>query len=78
MFKRVVGYRGFWKSVAVLGIIYTGVMFMIQWAFTGFDMDFKIINVNNVLVFILAGYIVGFSITYGKFWGKIKQQDHRK
>lgn len=76
MFKRVFAHKGFFKSVIVLGLVYSLVLFLIQWALRSFYSPF--LNLTNVLVALGAGFIAGIFISYGKFWGKLKQQDARK
>ncbi len=80
MFKRVISYKGFWKSVLILGIIYMLVLFFIQWAMVGFSSE--LFFAENLFLFIasflFAGFICGFTVSYGKFWGKLKQEDFKK
>ncbi|MFT5078177.1 MAG: hypothetical protein ACI836_000274 [Saprospiraceae bacterium] len=76
MFKRVITHKGFIKSVVLLGLIYAIVLFLLQWAFRSFYPPF--FNLRNVFFSFLAGLIAGLFISYGKFLGKLKQQDHRK
>jgi hypothetical protein len=76
MFKRVITHKGFIKSVVLLGLIYAIVLFLLQWALRSFYPPY--FNMRNVLISLLAGFIAGLFISYGKFWGKLKQQDHRK
>ncbi len=76
MFKRVISHKGFLKSVLSLGLVYGIVLFLLQWVFRSFHAPF--LNITNVLISLLAGLIAGLFISYGKFWGKLKQQDHRK
>lgn len=75
MFKRVITHKGFVKSVVILGLIYGVILFLLQWALRSFYVPF--FNITNVCFSILAGIIAGFFISYGKFWAKLKQQDHR-
>lgn len=77
MFKRVISSPGFWKSVFVLSIIYAVLFFIIQWAMIGMPMDVRLIQFKNILIFLSAGLVVGFSMSYGKFWGKLKQDDYK-
>lgn len=80
MFKRVIAYKGFWKSVAVLGLVYMLVLFFMQWAMVGFSNE--LFFEKNLFLFIVsfffAGFICGFAVSYGKFWGKLKQEDYKK
>ncbi|QIE60372.1 hypothetical protein G5B37_12600 [Rasiella rasia] len=78
MFKRIVTHKGYWKSVLVLSLVYGVIMYVIQWGFKGrwtgiFQASFKVLA-----VFVLGSFIVGFAITYGKFWRKLKEQEYRK
>ncbi|EDM43732.1 hypothetical protein SCB49_09080 [unidentified eubacterium SCB49] len=75
MFKRVITHKGFFKSALILGLIYGVVLFLIQWAFRGFYEPF--LNVKNVCYSLLSGIIAGLFISYGKFWAKLKQIDHK-
>ena len=80
MFKRVVSHKGFWKSAVILGFVYMMVLGLIQWAILGFSTE--LLFVQGLFYFIgallIAGFICGFMVSYGKFWGKLKQEDYKK
>lgn len=80
MFKRVISYKGFWKSVLILSLIYMLVLFLIQWAMVGFSnaLFFEKNLFLFIVSFLFAGFICGFTVNYGKFWGKLKQEDLKK
>ncbi|MGK0386496.1 MAG: drug/metabolite transporter (DMT)-like permease [Patiriisocius sp.] len=77
MFKRITGYKGFWRSVGMLTLAFAIVFFGVQWAFTGFNSGFLDVSLRTVLALLLGGFIYGFLMTYGKFWGKLKEKDHK-
>ena len=74
MFKQVIHHKGFWRSVAILTFAFAVVFFFLQWAFVGFSAGFLNVSLRTVVGFVLGGFIYGFSVTYGKFWGKLKQK----
>ena len=78
MFRRVISQQGFWKSVLIMSVVYLVILFLLQWAFTGFNTAFFEQSASRFLVFAVGGFIVGFAMTYGKFWGKLKRDDYRK
>ena len=75
MFKRVINHKGFLKFALLLSLVYGVVLFLVQWAFTGFYGPF--LNIKNLFFALLAGVVSGFFVSYGKFWGKLKQLDHK-
>ncbi|MDC7994402.1 hypothetical protein [Altibacter sp. HG106] len=79
MLQKVISHPGFWRSVILLGIIYMLVLFFLQWMFLGFDLRFLSARpVWVTLLVFLGGILVcGFSVTYAKFWAKIKRNEHR-
>lgn len=79
MFKRVVSHIGFWKSVAVLSLIYMVVLIIIQGISLGFSEIFleRLIAIKSIVTLLGAGVICGFAITYAKFWRKLKEQDYK-
>lgn len=78
MFKKILKYKGFWKSVLILSFGYLMILILIQWAFTGFSAGFfEKFTAQTVLLFLLGGFIVGFMVTYGKYWGKLKQEEFK-
>ncbi len=79
MFKRVVNYKGFWKSILFIGLLYLMVFLLVQ--FVAFPLDFmlqKIQTFSFVVILFGASFIAAFGSTYAKFWGKLKEQDYRK
>jgi len=80
MFTRVISYKGFWKSVFLMSVLFIAIYIPIMWAFDGFKADY-FLN-KNLLKFaftnLLAGLIYGFAVTYGKFWQKLKEEDYKK
>jgi hypothetical protein len=50
------------------------VFFLVQWAFVGFSAGFLNVSLRTVVALLLGGFVYGFSMTYGKFWGKIKEK----
>ena len=77
MFKRVITYRGFWRSVFALGLSFILLFIIFKWIIDGFKLSF--FTGDNGPIFFLgaaaAGFVYGFFVTYGKFWKQIKQQD---
>tara|TARA_B100001146_G_scaffold225125_1_gene246725 strand:- start:8042 stop:8284 length:243 start_codon:yes stop_codon:yes gene_type:complete len=80
MFKKVISHPGFWRSVLVLGVIYMVLLFALQWMFLGFDMRFLTARPiwMTILVFLGGIFLCGFSVTYAKFWAKIKHKEHTR
>lgn len=80
MFKKIISKKGFWRSVLLLGFIYAVLLFVIQWALIGFPPNFfSGINLLVVIAtFALVAFICGFSITYAKFFKKLKQDEYKK
>ena len=78
MFKRVITHQGFWKSVVVLSSIYAVIMYVIQWGLDGMWGQFFSARPIVLFVFVLGSFIVGFAMTYAKFWKKLKEQDYKK
>lgn len=80
MFKRVINTKGFWKSVLSLTIASAILFTIVKWAIEGFETAF--FTERNPFVFfvilILAGFIYGFLVTFGKFRSKLKENDKRK
>ncbi|GER60662.1 hypothetical protein [Patiriisocius marinus] len=77
MFKRVVTHKGFWKSVLFLTITAMVVLFVINWGLSGFGSEYFNGVFRKLLAFLVGGAIYGFTITYIKFWSKLKQQENR-
>jgi hypothetical protein len=80
MFQRIIKYQGFWKSVLFLTLMYLLIILVLQWFFTGFSSEFisTLLQSNKVWMLPIAGFIAGFMVSYGKFWGKLKREDQRK
>ena len=74
MFKQVIHHKGFWKSVVSLTLAFAVVFFFVQWAFVGFSAGFLNVSLRTVFALVLGGFVYGFSMTYGKFWGKLKEK----
>ena len=75
MFKEVISYNGFWKSVFTLELAFIVLFVVVKWAIEGFSMDF--FARQDPLLFwgglLVAGFIYGFLWTFGKFRKKIKE-----
>ncbi len=80
MFKRVINTKGFWKSVISLAIAFAIIFTIIKWAIEGFELAF--FTERNPVVFFLtllvAGFVYGFFVTFGKFRTKLKEIDSRR
>lgn len=80
MFKEVIGTKGFWKSVFSLALAFAIIFALIKWAIEGFDLSY--FDERNPIVFILtlmlAGFIYGFFVTFGKFRSKVKEKNSRR
>ncbi len=74
MFKEIINYKGFWKSVVTLAITFAFVFTLIKWAIDGFRSSF--FSEFDPLKFfggvLLAGFVYGFFVTFGKFRNKLK------
>ena len=77
MFKQVTSHKGFWKSVATLTLAFAVVFFFVQWAFVGFSAGFLNVSLRTVVALPLGGFVYGFLMTYGKFWGKLKEKANK-
>ena len=80
MFKRVLNTKGFWKSVISLALAFAVIFALIKWAIEGFEMAYFTERnpVFFVLTLLLAGFVYGFFVTFGKFRAKLKENDFRK
>ncbi|WP_347374161.1 hypothetical protein [Aequorivita sp. Q41] len=80
MFKKVINTKGFWKSVCFLAIAFAVVFALIKWAIEGFSMAY--FTERNPLMFIttllLAGFVYGFFVTFGKFRSKLREKESRR
>ena len=80
MFKKVLNHEGFWKSVVSLAIAFALVFTLVKWAISSFDIAF-FTQGDPVRFFagvLLAGFVYGFFVTFGKFRAKIKNQEHKE
>jgi hypothetical protein len=77
MFKNVLNHKGFWKSVISLAIVFAIVFTIIKWAIDGFSFSFITENdpIRFILGVILAGFVYGFFVTFGKFRNKLKNKE---
>lgn len=80
MFKKVINTKGFWKSVISLALSFAILFALIKWAIEGFEIAY--FTERNPMMFILtllvAGFIYGFFVTFGKFRSKLKEKELRK
>ena len=75
MFKKVTSHKGFWKSVATLTLaLCCCVLFDTMGLLLGFSAGFLNVSLRTVVALLLGGFVYGFSMTYGKFWGKLKEK----
>lgn len=75
MFNKVVGYKGFWKSVLVLGLAYAIVLALLFWGMRGFSSE--IFTPKFLIATLIAGGVVALGVSYGKFWRKLKEDEFR-
>lgn len=77
MFKDVLNHKGFWKSVISLTAAFAIVFTIIKWLIDGFSFSF--ITESNPVRFLLgvmlAGFVYGFFVTFGKFRNKLKNKE---
>lgn len=80
MFKRVINTKGFWQSVLWLAIAFAIIFTLLKWAIEGFEMAYFTERnpVMFILTLLLAGFVYGFFVTFGKFRAKLKENDLRK
>ncbi|MFT5238118.1 MAG: cation transporter-like permease [Flavobacteriaceae bacterium] len=79
MFKKVINHDGFWRSVVSLAIAFALLFILVKWAISGFESAF-FFQGDPVKLFsgvILAGFVYGFFVTFGKFRAKIKNQERK-
>jgi len=83
-FKKVVSTKGFWKSVAGMGIAFIVVYHIITMLFTfeGFRFgEYLELNLSEdrwmrfILGSLLSGFLYGFIITFGQFSIKQKKEE---
>ena len=77
MFKQVIHHKGFCKSVAILTLVFAVVFFFVRLAFVGFNIGFLDLSLRTFVAFVLGGFLYGFFVTYGKFWGKLKHKANK-
>lgn len=75
MFRKILAYPKFWKSVIVLSFTFGCLFVFLKWILDDFNFAFFTgeQGTRNILVMILASFIYGFFVTYGKFWRKLKE-----
>lgn len=80
MFQRIIKHQGFWRSVFFLSFMYLLILLVLQWFVSGFAPNFfeVILFSSKVWLVLLAGFVAGFMVSYGKFWAKLKREDKRK
>lgn len=86
-FKRIINDKSFWKSVAGLGIafalIYQVITMLLDYggfSFTAFYDD-KLAGgqwIKFLIGSLLAGFVYGFIVSYGKFRSRIKKEEWEK
>lgn len=83
MFSKVICYKGFWKSVSFLTIMFIIIYNLVDWGFS-LEFDFNaFINQRlaseNLLRFIfaniLSGFVYGFIVSFFKFRNRIKNEN---
>ncbi|WP_010228920.1 hypothetical protein [Gillisia marina] len=86
-FKKVVNTKGFWKSVAGMGISFIIIYHIITMLFTfgGFDFSgYFELNLSDgrwqgfLIGSLLSGFIYGFIITFGQFSIKQKKEERER
>lgn len=77
MFQKVISHEGFWKSVVSLAMAFALVFIIIKWAISGFESAFFTQGdpVRFFAGIVLAGFVYGFFVTFGKFRARIKNQE---
>ena len=74
MFKKIINYKSFWKSVFFLALAFAVVFCIFKWIIEGFSFDFVSRDpLTFFLSIVVGGFIYGFFVTYGKFWKKLKE-----
>jgi hypothetical protein len=77
MFKKVVTHKNFWKSVLYLSVPFMVIFFLLNWGFTGFELTYFDTILRRVLALFVGGLIYGFTMTYIKFWTKLKEKEQK-
>jgi len=77
MFKKVINTKGFWKSVFSLAVAFAVLYALIKWAIEGFEIAYFTQQnpVMFMLTLLLAGFVYGFFVTFGKFKAKVKERE---
>lgn len=78
MFKKVITHKGFWSGVLSVGGAFSLLFLLIKWALTRFSTEFFSTIKNPVFFFggiLIAGFIYGFLVTYGKFIKELKEKE---
>ncbi len=77
MFKKVINTKGFWKSVFSLAVAFAVLFALIKWAIEGFEIAYFTQQnpVMFMLTLLLAGFVYGFFVTFGKFKAKVKERE---
>lgn len=79
MFKKVLNTKGFWKSVFSLAIAFAVLFTFIKWAIEGFEIAY--FTERNpwmfILTILLASFVYGFFVTFGKFRSKLKEMQSK-
>ncbi len=80
MFKKVINTEGFWKSVISLALAFAVLFALVKWAIEGFEIAY--FTERDPLMFILtllvAGFVYGFFVTFGKFRAKLKEKESKR
>ncbi len=80
MFKKVINTKGFWKSVISLAVAFAVLFAFIKWAIEGFEIAY--FTERNpwmfILTLLLAGFVYGFFVSFGKFRAKLKEKEARR
>ena len=84
-FKEVIAYKGFWKSVLVLGLAFLVIYNIVDLLFSfGFDVDAfaaEKLAYPKIIRFIIAnivgGFIYGFVVAFLQFRGKVKREKEK-
>ncbi len=79
MFKKIINTQGFWRSVVSLGIAFALLFVIVKWAIEGFNLSYFSEMQNPefyILGLIVGGFVYGFLVTFGKFRGKYKKDEH--
>lgn len=80
MFKKVINTEGFWKSVISLALAFAVLFALVKWAIEGFEIAY--FTERDPLMFILtllvAGFVYGFFVTFGKFRAMLKEKESKR